>query len=168
MSLKLLFILLAGALILAACAPGAAMQTEPVPTSLATGSPDDVVTSPTGTATGQPSPAPYQPVPGDKSLSRGEAFVDSAGIMTLESFPPQYLLTLRGNLPTPCHQLRVEVGQPDAENQIRVEVYSVVDPNAICIQVLEPFEENIPLGSLPAGTYTVSVNGELAGQIEAP
>ena len=173
-----LIILLIGALILAACAPQSTGENGPVATnpvtqppastSPATDSLDEVVTSPGGSETEQPSAAPWQPSAEDKNLSQSEAFVSSAEILTLESFPPQYTLTIKGNLPTPCHQLRVEVSEPDAQNQIQVQVYSVVDPNKMCIQVLEPFEENIPLGSLPTGQYTVTVNGEQAGQIEAP
>lgn len=175
---KIAITLLAGVLILAACAPASLSETEPVSTSPATQSPavtetttrspDDAVTSPSGAETVQPSPAPWQPSAQDKSLSQSEAFVTSADVLVLESFPPQYMLTIQGNLPTPCNQLRAEVGEPDAQGQIEVNVYSVVDPNIMCIQVLEPFEENIPLGSLPAGQYTVIVNGEQVGQIVAP
>jgi hypothetical protein len=165
---RLIVFLLSGALILAACAPGTAPQTEPGAPAPATSSPDDVVTSPSGSETEQPSPAPWQPAPQDKDLSRGEAFVNKTDLLILESFPPQYMLTLSGTLPTPCHQLRVEVGKPDAQNQIQIEVYSVVDPNKMCIQVLEAFEENIPLGSFPTGAYILQVNGQQVGEIEAP
>jgi hypothetical protein len=175
---QITFLLLTGALILAACAPQSAVETDPAATnpgtdspaatSPATGSPDDVVTSPGGSETEPPLPAPWQPSAQDKNLSRGEAFVNSAELLTLESFPPQYMLTLRGSLPTPCHQLRVEVAEPDASNQIVIEVYSVVDPNQICVQMLEAFEENIPLGSFPTGQYTLTVNDQPAGEIEAP
>jgi hypothetical protein len=175
---NILIILLTGALILAACAPQSAGENEavvtnpatlpPAATSSATDSHNDGVTPPSGSKTEQPSAAPWQPSAMDKNLSQSEAFVTSAEVLTLESFPPQYTLTIKGNLPTPCHQLRVEVSEPDAKNQIRVQAYSVVDPNKMCIQVLEPFEENIPLGSLPTGQYTVTVNGEPVSQIEAP
>lgn len=178
MSFQLRIILLIGVLMMAACAPQSTIEPLPVETSPAVespavtspapGSPDDTVVSPGGSETEAPSPAPWQPSAQDKSLSQSEAFVTSTDILVLESFPPQYMLTIKGNLPTPCHQLRVEVGEPDAQNQIQVQVYSVVDPNLMCIQVLEPFEENIPLGSLPTGQYTVLVNGERSGQIEAP
>lgn len=178
MSKKILFIFFTGIFVMAACAPQSAVEPSPAltspaiespaATSPATESPDDTVVSPGESETETPSPAPWQPSAQDKSLSQGEAFVTSTDILVMESFPPQYTLTIKGNLPTPCHQLRVEVGEPDAQNQIPVKVYSVVDPNLMCIQVLEPFEENIPLGSLPSGQYTVIVNGQQAGQIEAP
>jgi hypothetical protein len=72
----------------------------------------------------------------------------------------QFTLALKGSLPTPCHALRVAVSPPDPQNKVDVDVYSVVDPNSICSQVVEPFEENFPLGSFPDGNYTLWVNGE--------
>ena len=115
---------------------------------------------------------PWAPQPGDAALNRGEVFLDGAEVILLESFPMQARLRLVGSRPTPCHALRVVVSPPDADNAIAVEVYTVVDPSQICTQVLEPFEETIPLGSFPtaehpSGTYTVLVNGELAGEFAA-
>jgi hypothetical protein len=89
-------------------------------------------------------------------------------ILVAESMPPQYTLNLKGTLPTPCHQLRVEVGQPDSQMRIPVSVYSVVDPSAICTQVLAPFEAAVPLQGLATGKYTVVVNGKEAGSIDVP
>jgi hypothetical protein len=115
-----------------------------------------------------PYPAPWQPQAADQSLQRGEAFVEGMDILVMESFPPQFALSLRGTLPTPCHQLRVEMAPPDGDNRIQVSVYSVVDPNMICAQVLAPFEASVPIQGLPSGQYTVVVNGEQAGSIEVP
>jgi hypothetical protein len=56
---------------------------------------------------------------------------------------------------------------PDDQNQIQVEVYSVIDPEQMCIQVLEPLEANIGLGSFPSGHYTVFVNGEQVGEFDS-
>ena len=82
----------------------------------------------------------------------------------MESYPLQVALLIKGTLPTPCHRLRVEVSKPDIQNFIAVEAYSLVDPDQNCIQVLEPFDENIPLGSYPDGSYTVTLNGEEVGE----
>ena len=107
------------------------------------------------------------PRPGDKALHRGTVYLDSADLLTLESYPLQFSLALAGNLPTPCNHLRVAVSPPDAENKIVVNVYSVVDPNAVCIQMLEAFEVSIPLGSYPSGHYTLWVNGEQVAEFDA-
>jgi len=109
----------------------------------------------------------YLPQTEDQSLTRGAAFVDFKEVLTLESFPLQFLLHLTGSLPTPCNQLRVAVSPPDAENKILVDVYSVSNPDKICMQVIEPFDVSIPLGSFPEGTYTLWVNGEMAAEFQA-
>lgn len=129
---------------------------------------DQAVTAPAYSLPVQPYPAPWQPQTGDQSLQRGEAFVTGMDIRVMESFPPQFMLDLKGTLPTPCHQLRVEVALPDSQMKIQVSVYSVVDPNVICIQVLAPFDAAIPLQGQPTGEYTVMVNGKTAGSIDVP
>lgn len=166
---KILFVALLSSLVLAACA-GQAQVGEPTPAYPEPGypSPDEPVTAPAYPGPEEPSDAPWQPQAGDEQLDRGAVFIDSSEILTLESFPPQFMLHLEGSLPTPCHQPRVEVSEPDKDNQIRVEAYSVVDPERVCIQVLEPLDLNVPLGSFPEGDYTVWVNGEQVGELMTP
>lgn len=107
----------------------------------------------------------YAPRGSDKNLTRGEAFVEESGVLTLESFPPQFRLSLIGTLPTPCHQLRVALAPPDAQDQIVVEVYTVVDPDLMCMQVLAPFSATVPLEGYAVGpTYQVLVNGAPVGE----
>lgn len=158
MRLKIWFSLLISLVLFAACAP--VVETEP---------PTPVTGDPNATAMPQgseiPPLNPYAPGKGDESMSRGEVYIDSLSILVLESFPPQYQLQVQGYLPTPCHQLRAIVDEPTIDSEIHVQVYSVVDPNMACIQVLEPFEVNIPLGSYVRGSYTVFVNGEEVGKI---
>ncbi len=166
---KILFVALIGSLILAACASpdqsGEPTQAYPEP---GYPSPGEVVTAPAYPGPDEPSSAPWQPQAGDQQLDRGEAFVQTSEILTLESSPPQFMLHMSGSLPTPCHQLRVEVSKPGAENRIQVEVYSLVQPDQVCIQVLEPFDVNVPLGSYVAGSYTVVINGEEMGEFTSP
>jgi hypothetical protein len=118
--------------------------------------------------TATPSPIPsFTPVPTDSNLVRSNVLLDSTELLTLESYPLQFTLALKGNLPTPCNQLRVDVSLPDSENKIIVDIYSVIQPDAICAQVLQPFEENFPLGSFPAGHYTLWVNRQLVAEFDA-
>jgi len=107
----------------------------------------------------------YAPRPSDDQLSRGPATIDSAELLILESYPPQYNLQLAGTLPTPCHAWRAAVAPPDAAKQIDVEVYSVVDPGIICIQVIEVFEGVVAIPTPPPGRYTVRVNDQSIGVI---
>jgi len=133
---------------LAGCARfGNLGQTQPIPSTKA---PDSPV-------------SPLDPIPGEDKMKRGEATVGESDILLLESYPVQVMLSLKGTLSTPCHHLRAKVSQPDTENRIQVELYSLYDPNEICIQVLQQFETNIPLGSYPAGSYTVWLNDKQVG-----
>jgi len=101
---------------------------------------------------------------------RGPVFFDSADLLILESFPIQLRLVMRGNLPTPCHELAYEIAEANAQNQIHVSVYTTVDPAVTCMQVLEPFDESIsiPLDGLADGEYSVWLNGEQIGEFSYP
>ena len=136
----------------------------------ATGTPEpDLPVSPSDSPTTaeEPPAMSYAPQPEDVNLSRGEIFMEENGLLIRESYPPQIALGISGNLPTPCHQLRAMISEPDGENRINVEVYSVVDPNMMCTQVLKPFMENIELGTFPSGHYSVYINDELAGEFDS-
>ena len=115
---------------------------------------------------GAPKPinSEYLPQREDGNLTRGAVFIDHSELSLMESDPIQVRLTLQGSLPTPCNQLRVIARPPDEQNQIQVEVYSLIDPDKACVQVLEPFEANIGLGSFPTGYYSVWVNGEMVAE----
>ena len=110
----------------------------------------------------------FAPSPGDDALTRGNVFFDAFDLILLESSPVQVELLLMGNLPTPCHQLRVVASPPDDQNRIQVEVYSLTDPDMICTQVLDPFEARIPLGAFAEGSFTVLVNGEVVESFDLP
>jgi len=107
----------------------------------------------------------YAPRSSDDRLMRGPVEIESADLLILESFPPQYKLQLAGTLPTPCHAWRAVVAPPNAAKQIDVEVYSVVDPDVICIQVIEAFAGIVTIPTPPPGHYTVLVNGRSVGVI---
>ncbi|MCQ3938530.1 MAG: hypothetical protein DPW18_15995 [Chloroflexi bacterium] len=160
---RLLFLSIVLTLILAACAPaGDASDPNDLPVSYPDGSYPNSDQNPPA----QPADD-YIPRPEDAALTRGTAHLDSTDLLTLESYPPQFMLQLKGSLPTPCHALRVAVSPPDAQNQVMVDVYSVSDPATVCAQVLSPFEVNIPLGSFPTGTYTLWINGEKAAEFQS-
>lgn len=120
-----------------------------------------------GTGPSDPEPGGFEPGPSDSNLLREPVFIESTDLLVLESFPLQFTLMIKGELPSPCHQVRTTANAPDADNKIFVEVYSVVNPNMFCIQVIEPFEVNLPLGSFPTGKYTLWVNGEQVAEFDA-
>jgi hypothetical protein len=135
-------------LFLAACSP-----------AVATSDPDGSVSS-DDPVQGTPVPEEWAPQSGDEDLVRGEVQVETTDVLTLESFPPQYMLHVTGWKGNPCQQLRVVVSEPDEQNQIDVEIYTVIEADAVCIQVLESLDINVPLGNLESGgEYTVRLNG---------
>ena len=156
--------LLLSIILAASCGPAPEAPSTPI-----TLPPDMAVTSPSGgTIPTNEAPAnSLVPKPGDENLTRGNVFIEEYGLMIRESFPPQVSLAFSGNLPTPCHELRVVVSEPDTENKIIADVYSVVDPDMICTQVLKPFQANMDLGTFPTGHYIVWINGEMAGEFDA-
>ena len=85
--------------------------------------------------------------------------VEEIEIVILESFPVQVQVIARGNLPDPCTEIS-EILQEREGNTFFITIKTYRSPG-FCIQVLAPFEEIIPLDvyGLPAGTYTVDVNG---------
>lgn len=111
----------------------------------------------------------YQPVDGDEKLKRSVVHLDleSSEIIIMESYPVQINVILRGSLPTPCHELRIVPSEPDQDNNVKLEVYSLSDPAMACITVIQPFEAIVSLGSFTEGTYTILVNGEVLGEFDA-
>jgi len=102
----------------------------------------------------------WTPQASDKNLTRGEVDIQEGGILPTREDAAVSALYLSGYLPTPCNQLRVVVSAPDAQGQIQVEVYSVTDPNELCVQVLAPFAAVVPLPAYIAGETSVVVNGQ--------
>ncbi len=106
------------------------------------------------------------PQPGDEQLHQGQVYLDSTDVLLLESFPVQVNLLLKGSIPTPCHQARFVIQPPDSQNTIRIELYSLINPDQICVQVLQEFETNLSLGPLPAGHYILLINSESAAEFD--
>jgi hypothetical protein len=118
-------------------------------------------------AGGSESPVDPEPVAGTApdGWSLGQAFVSTAQVSVLESFPIQVRLAVEGELPTPCHVAVWEV--VDDGETINVVLESAADPDQVCAQVIEPFEVSIDLGSFAEGSRTVTLNGEPVGAFSA-
>lgn len=155
MKYKIFFVLVA--FTLTACASSSEEPSTPI-------DPDAPVLSP---STSEPMETPSLSLPDDSKFVRGNIFIEESGLVIRESFPPQISLNLSGNLPTPCHQFRANINKPDEQNRINVDVYTVVDPNMMCIQVLKEFSESVNLGTYPSGHYSVWVNGESVGEFDS-
>lgn len=152
-------------LVLAACAPSRPSPT-PMPNdqppvqlpSPGVGGDNPTVTLPVTDTLTPSSMEVYLPQPTDAGWLTGTVFLDTTDVLVLESYPPQYILRLTGSLPNPCYQLRVVVGDL-ADGKRLVQVYSVAEPDKMCIQVLQPFEVNVPLGSATE-PFAVVINSD--------
>jgi inhibitor of cysteine peptidase len=87
------------------------------------------------------------------------ANVTEIELFLLESFPVQVHVVAKGYLPNPCTQID-EIIKSREGNDFTVTIKTQTSQGP-CIQVIQPFEETIPLDvyGLPAGTYNVNVNG---------
>ena len=106
------------------------------------------------------------PRPGLRDTFVAESPIQSAEIVILESFPPQYQLRVVSGLPkgSGCSQFNgYEVRRSEA-NEIEVVVthHEVADRLVVCTAVFPIVETNIPLGSgFESGEkYTVRVNSD--------
>jgi len=99
----------------------------------------------------------FTPAAGDGA---GLANVESIEILILESFPVQIRVVARGNHPDGCTSI-VDTDVTQEGNTFLVAITTFRPPDQVCTQALVPFEETIALDvlGLPAGAYTVDVNG---------
>ncbi len=147
------------ALIVSACTPSVASPPTPSPAPFPTATPLPAL--PEG---GQ---NPYAPREADYLMEQANVYLNTVDLLIKESAPPQIGLTLAGALPTPCHQLRVDVPAPTAEGKIFIEVYSLYKSGQVCVQVLKDFDATIELGVYPPGRYQVYINGEYLGDFSS-
>lgn len=98
--------------------------------------------------------------PSGIEYKRDVAYVDfdSTEIIVRESYPMQVELTVKGDLPTPCHEVRWEISDPDENKAIHVTIYSEIDISLKCAQLLESFEGSIPLGEFTEYGYSIWIN----------
>jgi hypothetical protein len=169
---NILIFIIIGSFLLAACATLEAPAATPEPLTPApaktavppTSEPSKPVTSDSPAVLNPVARSPLDSLPGEDQMVRGNVFIDTSQVITMESQPLQIAVHLTGSLPTPCHKLRARLSPPDAQHRINLEVYSLVEPDVVCTQVLQPFDTTIPLGSFPKGQYSVMLNGKEAGQ----
>ena len=126
-----------------------------------TATPLTPVPTPTMTAEVEPVPVPISPnetwqdlmpQPTDEEGLRAKVFGVQAKVTVRDG---AVWLSLQGQLPTPCHRLRVEVARQ--EDLLLVHVYAVLpDPTKMCVQTLKPFAVQLRL-DVPPMAYKVQV-----------
>ncbi|GEM_PF-405858 len=141
---KLLLSVLALALLLASCGRPTASPT-----------PTEVAAEPTAAVGPTPEPTAVE-----GGVIIKEAMVESIEILLLESFPIQVHVVAQGNLPDSCTEI-AEITEERDGDTFRVTITTSRPADAMCAAVLVPFEETTSLDvvGLPAGVYTVNVNG---------
>jgi hypothetical protein len=112
---------------------------------------------------------PYAVQPGDSGMMRGDVRIDSASVSVAQANPAQTILHFAYFQPTPCFSLRVEPGQPDAQNQIHVSAYAVAPKDKACtlMALATPLQAELNLGSYPKGHYSVWLNGAKVGEFDS-
>jgi hypothetical protein len=84
--------------------------------------------------------------------------IENVDVLIAESYPVQVFVHVRGYMPDPCW----EAQPPDITEdgaRIDIEILAERKTDEICVQVIQDYEENIALGTMEPGTYTVSING---------
>lgn len=111
---------------------------------------------------------PYAPQPGDSDMVYGDIALDSASVFVMESKPPQAMVNFGYFLPTPCHQLRVEVSGPDEQKQIQLKAYGVIEKDRECTLMIPDaaLQASLNFGDLPRGRYAVFLNGDQLGELD--
>jgi hypothetical protein len=129
-------------------------------------------TTPTPSKGGSPAaPGPAFPTePGNPGDGTGPVYLSSAALIVMESYPVQVSVLVQGDLPTPCHQFGYALTRLEDEPGFSLVLYSTAAADAVCVQMLQPFEESIrlPLEGEAEGTYKVYVDGQLIGEFDYP
>lgn len=89
------------------------------------------------------------------------AQIDDLSVAVLFTDPPQVELQVSGHMSTPCNDLKSAVTREGNTFYVAV-AESPHQTFAVCVQVLEPFEQTIALDvtNLGPGDYLVKVNEE--------
>jgi inhibitor of cysteine peptidase len=101
--------------------------------------------------------------PAEGEVLYGKATVEEVSVVFLESFPLQVQVVAKGYLADSCTSID-EVIVKQADNTFTAEITTRRPAQEMCAQIVQPFEKNIPIDvyGLPAGDYTVDVNGVTA------
>ncbi|HUF39669.1 MAG TPA: NBR1-Ig-like domain-containing protein, partial [Anaerolineales bacterium] len=108
---------------------------------------------------------PFSPTPTGQpgGVITGEAQIETLDVSILESFPVQVNAALTGYLGDSCTSLG-ETTIAMEGNTFTITVATTRPADAVCAQVVAPFEQTVSLDvfGLPAGDYTVVAGGQTA------
>ena len=103
---------------------------------------------------------PTTTAPSVDQAIHGEAQVEHTEILILESMPMQVRVVAMGNLPNGCTKIDQVTSRREG-NTLFTTITTRRSADVACTEALVPFEESFSLDveGLPAGVYTVNVNG---------
>jgi hypothetical protein len=91
-----------------------------------------------------PDENPFEPQIGDVGRQIATVTITSVSLSELYDYsPPRSMISLVGYMPSVCNELRVDIGAPDENFNVFVEVYSLIDPTVQCDNVFQQFETSI-------------------------
>lgn len=102
------------------------------------------------------------------TMERATVFLEGISMISPGDYNTQAKLIVQGFLPTPCNFFKADVLPPNSSGEIHIDAYSLFPTGQACIEVIQDFTSEIPLGSLEPGTYPVWVNGEEVGEVVVP
>lgn len=102
-------------------------------------------------------------LPADRRLTIDPVNLDGSQIVEMRDSPSGYGLRLMGTMPTACHQLKIEIDEPNLKGEIHASVYAIAEPGQICIQIIAEFDETVPLKTYDPQVHSLYVNGESIG-----
>jgi hypothetical protein len=137
-----------------------APQASPTPPTQPSPQPTPRPDQPVSATPGAPQPSPTVIIVAPSGRHPELAPIDGLDVLTLETFPPQYMLHVRAGLPMGCAQPLSNRIVGRQGNVTQVEVLNSLPDNAICTAIYGNYDLNINLGSdfTSGQTYTVKVN----------
>lgn len=108
-----------------------------------------------------PTPTAIQPTPAPTAvLQKDLARITDIEILILETFPLQVNVVIKGSFPDSCTTIN-NITQARQDSIFFVTVSTKRPSDALCAQVITPFEETAALDvlGLKKGIYEVNVNG---------
>lgn len=111
-----------------------------------------------------PTSNPLTPSGGQDGREMAWVDWDYSEIVVMESYPMQVDIIVRGDVPSPCHDIQWEIAEPNEDNEIHIDVWSFANSDATCAALLDSFEEKFRVGEFKEYGYSIWVNGMQVGE----
>lgn len=99
-----------------------------------------------------------EPTPDLATLDISPIVIETVDVRIAESAPPQIFVEVAGYLGDGCTRFH-DLEQVREGNTFTITITGERPKDAMCTAIAEPYSENIALGTLEPGSYTVIVNG---------